>query len=117
MLSDLGRKDEAIAELRRSVKTLGELARANADTPRIQDIYLGISRNLADRLAKLNRPDEAVRAYWNRERLSTGFPERRRPTSLTLPVGMSPSLSDWVRSSRTSHPNRKPSAMNSSTAR
>jgi hypothetical protein len=61
-LSDLGRKDEAIAELRRSVKTLGEMARANADTPRIQDFYVGISRNLADRLAEMNRPDEAVRA-------------------------------------------------------
>ncbi len=64
MLSDSGRKDEAIAELRRSVKTLGEMARANADTPRIQDIYLAISRDLGDRLAELNKPDEAVRALW-----------------------------------------------------
>jgi serine/threonine protein kinase len=61
-LLDSGRKDEAIVVLRRSVKTLGEMARANADTPRIQDLYLGISRDLADRLANLNGADEAVRA-------------------------------------------------------
>ncbi len=50
MLSDSGRKDEAIAELRRSVKTLGEMASGNADTPKNQEIYLEISRNLADQL-------------------------------------------------------------------
>ncbi len=64
MLSDSGRKDEAIAELRRSVKTLGEMASANADTPKNQEIYLEISRNLADRLIESNRPEEAVRALF-----------------------------------------------------
>ena len=64
MLSDSGRKDEAIAELRRSVKTLGEMASANADTPKNQEIYLEISRNLADQLIESNRPEEAVRALF-----------------------------------------------------
>ena len=73
-LSDLGRNDDAIAELRRSVKTLSELARANPDTPVIQDFYLGISRNLADRLAKLNRPDEAVRALLESRTALDRFP-------------------------------------------
>jgi tetratricopeptide (TPR) repeat protein len=62
MLWELARKDEAIAELRQSVKILGELAHANADTPKSQGLYLEISRDLADRLAELNRPDEAVNA-------------------------------------------------------
>jgi serine/threonine protein kinase len=61
-LWDSARKDEAIAELRRSAQALGEVAGANPDTPSIQDLYLLMSRNLADRLAELNQRDEAVRA-------------------------------------------------------
>ena len=41
MLSDLGRKDEAITELRRSVKTLDEMARANPDTPASKNTISG----------------------------------------------------------------------------
>jgi hypothetical protein len=65
MLSASGRKDEAIAELRRSVKILGEMASANADTPKNQEFNLEISRNLADRLIESYRPEEAVRARIN----------------------------------------------------
>ena len=74
ILSDSGRKDEVIAELRRSVKTLGELARVNADTPSIQESYLGISRDLADRLVALNRPDEAVRTLLESQAALDRFP-------------------------------------------
>jgi serine/threonine protein kinase len=73
-LWDSGRKDEAIAELRRSVKTLGELARANADTPKSQDLYLEISSNLANRLAELNRPGEAVNALLESQTALDRFP-------------------------------------------
>ena len=76
ILSDSGRNDdtEVIAELRRSVKTLGELARVNADTPSIQESYLGITRDLADRLVALNRPDEAVRTLLESQAALDRFP-------------------------------------------
>ena len=58
---DLGRKDEAIVELGRSVRALDGMARANPDTPVIQERYLVISRDLADRLAEQDKPGDAVR--------------------------------------------------------
>ena len=88
--SDSGRKDEAIAELRRSLEILGEVARGNADTPLIQETYLRISQGLVDRLAEQKRPGEAARALLeSREWPSTDFPEPRRPTSPPQPVGKS----------------------------
>ena len=59
---DLGRKEQAIAELRQSVKVLDGMARANPDTPRIQELYLEICENLVDRLADQKRLGEAARA-------------------------------------------------------
>jgi serine/threonine protein kinase len=60
VMRDMGQSDEAIAALRRSVNAIGDMARANEDTPRIQEIYLSMSRHLADRLADLKRRDDAV---------------------------------------------------------
>ncbi len=91
MLSDSGRKEEAIAELRRSVKTLDEMARANADTPRIQDIYLEISRYLADRLADQNRPDEAVRSLLE-SRLALDRFSRETPADIAGSAGRNVAL-------------------------
>jgi serine/threonine protein kinase len=91
MLWDLGRKDDAIAELRRSVKVLGELAHANADTPKSQNLYLEISRNLADRLAELNRPDEAVNVLLESQTALDRFP-RATPADFADSAGRSVAL-------------------------
>jgi tetratricopeptide (TPR) repeat protein len=53
------RYDEAAAETRSSVETLRTLARANPDTPAIQEAYLRSSQNLAYRLTDFSKRDDA----------------------------------------------------------
>ena len=73
-----GHKDEAIAELRKSVEVLAAVARANPEVPLTQTTYLELSQTLAERLTELNKPDEAADALMGSrtalERLSRETP-------------------------------------------
>ena len=73
-----GHKDEAIAELRKSVEVLAAVARANPEVPLTQTTYLELSQTLAEGLTELNKRDEAADALMGSrtalERLSRETP-------------------------------------------
>jgi tetratricopeptide (TPR) repeat protein len=87
LLLEAGHQNEAIAELRKSLETLGEVARANPEAPRSQNAYVQMSRKFADLLAEQKKSDEAAGTLLG-SRTALGKLSRETPADIAGAAGL-----------------------------